>query len=1265
MTSSSNNNHGGFLSPTSFLNSTPSLSVRARRALFESSLGNRRGNVPHVALERSLGDRSGADDVDLHNKLPIRRPLGFLSPNFIKQKNRSIVTKKAVQPSPVLNTSDDPGDSSVSLLQKEISALQSHLETLEIGDLAYQSEAPHLQLDDSSRREVFDFTLSPKEFKHVKELNHKLHEIQTGLLDIEGERQVLVARAQQLEEEKYQLVKHLRLREQEIETLQKRCSLTVEQSKQLVDIVNENHQLVNDLETIKTQRDIGNDEHVVEIMELKVQLQRLEIARRELEQRLEIVQRDYDGVCSSLDQCMTSVDRLSCETKEWEAEQLRILQDHELELEQQRIAHMQATKELREELKAREKKVLDLERLLQEKIVSIARLRQQLSTLEASQTDTIKQVSTEHECKIHLNEIERDRLVAHEVENKLQDIVNECREQEISFAHDEMTLLQFKLTEKCAEIETLRNDVSKHMMELMITTGELQKLQEDSVMLDGLFQDVETLEHERYHLTEKLHERDIEIAEMSAEILKFEIERELTAHVSPDIQSLTAKLEAATKENESSVQRLCEVEAAYQSLSEQIRTINTGNDATVSRIRLDYDTAICNMQQKLQRAEAISHSESLIHSEAMTAKDKAIANLMEQMAVIKADYQIEISTLQNEMERAVSELATKDSELINASESVATIHSLQAELTRLSNESLELEMNAAAHIAQLEADVRRWHAHAMDIENNATVATLEQESVIRNLTQTAFDLRQQNEALQLKFLEKQNLLNESESNCRRAAVLAELNIDKLEDKIRQLQATVADFEHRALVQTNEHQKKAETLARTISELECSSESSRHSAADREVMLKQSRELLNQQQLAFDAELSLFEQQIRRLTEEKTSLEKDMITRSQESTEAIMTLKQSLLQLQLDNESLRTTISDQKILLEAEARKTTNIQLAADEKAASLSIQLSVLQSLHHGLENEIDTKSQAFQPVIDRLTLSVTDVKRERDLFQMTVTNLTRKVEEITAQFAVLSKQKSDLEQSEYALQRICKLLRFTAEAANNDRDQLALEQEISRQELSQASSLKKELGSLERKTVENEEQLRALEEALHERTNLLADMVKHNKELQTKIDRGDVDFHSMEEHSSSLQVRLLDKEEELRRLKVQWQQKEDEYLGAIHGEQNLREVSESDLVAANMRLELLKSESRDLLELEKENQSLKDKIRRQEAYLQRKIDQEKAARDRSIAGSALKAQLSTPKAPSRAGKGSTRTSSPEMATKATKSTVAELDIDLDSLLAD
>lgn len=196
------------------------------------------------------------------------------------------------------------------------------------------------------------------------------------------------------------------------------------------------------------------------------------------------------------------------------------------------------------------------------------------------------------------------------------------------------------------------------------------------------------------------------------------------------------------------------------------------------------------------------------------------------------------------------------------------------------------------------------------------------------------------------------------------------------------------------------------------------------------------------------------------------------------------------------------------------------------------------------------------------------------------------------------------------------------------------------------------------------------LEDELQDRTTLLSSVVAQCKQLQERLEHDSSAFAKMEERSSLLQVKVLDREEQLRQRQEEWRHKEDNYLGEIQNERHLRETSELDLTKAQMRLEILNCESKDLAELEKENEKLQDKVRRQTAYLKRKLEQERAARDRQAGLN--KIPSSATKTPARIGTGSVRkAASSGLASRApTRSTAPESDTDtldweLEELLAD
>jgi hypothetical protein len=199
-----------------------------------------------------------------------------------------------------------------------------------------------------------------------------------------------------------------------------------------------------------------------------------------------------------------------------------------------------------------------------------------------------------------------------------------------------------------------------------------------------------------------------------------------------------------------------------------------------------------------------------------------------------------------------------------------------------------------------------------------------------------------------------------------------------------------------------------------------------------------------------------------------------------------------------------------------------------------------------------------------------------------------------------------------------------------------------------------------------------ALEAALQDRTTLLGDMVTHNKLLESKLSQLGARLESRDEQSCSLELGIIDKEDELERFRADWKKKEDDYLEDIIEERHLREIAEADLETTRSRLRLSRHGGKDIGELEKENEALKDKVRRQEVYLQRKLENDKALKERSTTTGI--------KTPARAGRASQRRIQPASASRMTPasarratrpsaaspdSSSLDLDCTLNSLLED
>lgn len=1193
------------------------MSVRARRALFESS-GNGAADTGRTSLPRQMkrddtlpidsgNDSSDGSQIHFQGGLRAanydgcksRPPLGYLSPNF---KPRRFIQKeneyKVIQPT-----------SSIRFVQQR--GLNS--------DTPYTSTDNRDDVPTENESIVSAVFQAETHGENLEELNKKLHHIQIGLLEIEEERCQLVSKARQLELEKETLTKQLLNREREIESLQKRCMLAAEQSKESSALRSKNEVLTELVSQLQIQLDDKDNESFA-ALELKKQLCESETLRDQLRERLSVIQMDHASVCDSLERCLKSVDELTNEKKEWEDEKLRQTQQSEIILEQQRLDHIQATAELRQELKIREKKVNDLDRLLQDKVGSIQRLRTQLAHVEACQADTLKLMTIEYDRKI----LDIQNKVATEMEKKM---------------HSEMLELQAKLCEKSAEIEALRKDVSTHMQELMVATSELQKLEEDSATLDSLFRDVEVLQQERFELSETLHERDTEIAELSAEILKLEIEKELCMKDATKVIELTLALDSAKREVVSTEARLMQIVEASNYLEAEILRINTDNDKAMSLVRAECDATIAAMQLKLHHAEEKLTSFVASHGHVLAAKDETIAHLSAEKNLIALNFENELSSLRDEMRKAEVAFSSKE-ELLNEtraadlSDKDAIIGSLRATIFEMTKQHETQEIESSQKVQELEREMKEVKDKFSKLEEMLGKETARHQTEVSALIQSKERLLQEKEELQCVIIDQNRRLEDFKVSGRKSVIRTDTMISQLEEQVRQLQATTLDMENHSQACSREYNLEIDSMKRTILELETANE-----------VLKGS---IDHYQASIKAQAA--------------------------KADHNFTYKSDLVRLQEDLQQRDGKISELEENSKRDHLEHTTCQHSLETSISKLQMEIELLtnanEALQSSLKGEVEV-SNKHAASIEKLNGTIDDLRRERDFANISLLSCEGKLDAERVLMVQLTSKYESLQSDETILRHQCETLCESVEVATRDRNMAAAEIENERMlQKSELKMLRSHLSSVEQNLIDNENQMSQLEVELQDRSQKLADMLTKSKELQGTIDRSDVEYRAMEKQSSTLQIRVYDLEDELKQCINEWKRKEDEYLGEIDKEQNLREILETDLAATTARLESVKIEGRDLIELEKENVALKDKIRRQEAYLQRKIEQEKAVRERIVPSGIVKATANVFKTPLRSTNKELIRKSASGTSSATRSTIPEnesidVDADLDTLLAD
>jgi chromosome segregation ATPase len=1260
-----------------------------------------------------------------------RKPLGFLSPNLRRAGNK-VSKPSAADTTPTtsaLNGNNQSNNNSTTAARHPLGFLSpnnlrrsgnkklSDTSAAEIAEL--QSQVTELReritiLDGNTGRNELLERIEEKEQENkrnqqeLERLTDKLGGIHEGLDEIEDERQALTEKATLLDQEKVAIQRELVNREREIASLAKRCSTQNTKMKEATKLRAVNGDLSRKVEQLKSALS-RRDQDLSSVGVLQSELTECREARDQLVGRLDRLKKDHDAVAELLTSCQASVERLTEEKCEWEEERRRLLQRAKFDLEQLRLVHSHATIDLKQDVATREDNNTELETTLLEKLTVIQGLETQLAEtkeradaaekaneeqnrhlsalgiqhdesireMKMQQEESLAQAASKLEEKSSLIEemkVQQEESLA-QLESKLeekssliitlqeevaigeklteekceweeerrrllqqakldseqqrlahsqastgfqQDVISreenikeletnlhekttaaqrletqltETKERadalekaneekdrqsamqriqheelirDIEMQHEEsLAQLASKLEEKSSLVVALKEEVAVRMQDVMAASSTLQKLEEDSGMLEDVFADIERLEHERFTLSEYLHERDTDIAELSAEILKLEIEKELLAQDTEKLDITKEKL-AKSEEDKATIrveleEELSQARATICLLEGDLRQVGVSKEDIIGELKHEQNEIVRSLTSKLQALEEATEEESKCYEDALASKDKALSSLQEELR-----------------------------------EGIADKAKIRAEL--------EEELSQARDtICRLEDELRQ-----VGVSNEESLGKLQHEKYEISCALTTLEeaTEQESQRYEEALLSKDKALS------------------SLQEELRERTADLTkstDAHRNEMVALRQSLRKAKT------------------------------------------ELTLKDDDIRDLR----------MIEIPEHEETIASLKKEI----------------NRMINEMESMKVESTGHVAD-----LESQILQLKSRSIDLEGRVTTRSRDQQAVIDQMSQSAAEMKREIDRNQTTERMLERKLEEKKMECAALSEKGLTIEKREEDLREDCNVLRSSIIEVENERDSIVrtLEREISRNSSSQGNDrehqtrfegVKKELIATEAKLVQQEEQMATLEVALQERTTLLGDMVTHNKLLESKLSQLSTRLESRDEQSCSLELGIIDKEDELERCRADWKKKEDHYLEDIIEERHLREIAEADLETTRSRLRLSRHGGKDIGELEKENEALKDKVRRQEVYLQRKLEKDKALKDRSNAtGLKTPSRAGALKTPARAGRTSQRRiqtpaasrATPASARRATQSSVAspessslDLDCTLNSLLED
>jgi chromosome segregation ATPase len=141
---------------------------------------------------------------------------------------------------------------------------------------------------------------------------------------------------------------------------------------------------------------------------------------------------------------------------------------------------------------------------------------------------------------------------------------------------------------------------------------------------------------------------------------------------------------------------------------------------------------------------------------------------------------------------------------------------------------------------------------------------------------------------------------------------------------------------------------------------------------------------------------------------------------------------------------------------------------------------------------------------------------------------------------------------------------------------------------------------------------LKESEGLLKERSSLLGEMFDQNKELESRLEKEESDLRRMEGKFAQGRLELEQTKKDLKKCQEDLHRKESILQSKLKEERESKEFAEESLRKIKAKYNEAIKTKKCVTELERQNAELRDKIRRQEAFLQRKLNKEKMERGRA-----------------------------------------------------
>jgi hypothetical protein len=430
-----------------------------------------------------------------------------------------------------------------------------------------------------------------------KKIQDRFVSIQKGLGSINEERNELLVKSKQLEQEKKQIAKQLKLREREILALIKRCAAQEEKMRETSKLRIENRDLKDRLNQV-SHRLSAIEQDEADLYGLKKKLQDSELQREHLKDKLALLQREHNSIMDTLQECFGKIRILTEEQERLEEERRRDRRTAEAQLAKARTEHEQTASSLQEDIKLQQTRIIQMEKILKDNLFSNTSLRRENALLlseKKKEKESLEETTRRYENQMAELQAEIERTTkgqAVSFENDLEMLHNQMDEKKAAY-DAKLSQMKEKIDEKDHAIKRLQSELSMQMAEAIAKQGTIDKIDEENKCLKEKVEAVSKLEIERDALIDYVNVVDSNMASLMDEnasliIAKDVLELEISDHKTT-IAQLNARLECLQDE---------QAVAAAHSITHKVN-IELSSESTDLKLQLENSrTQVAELQHE-------------------------------------------------------------------------------------------------------------------------------------------------------------------------------------------------------------------------------------------------------------------------------------------------------------------------------------------------------------------------------------------------------------------------------------------------------------------------------------------------------------------------------------------------------------------------------------------------------------------------------------------------------------------------------------------